>query len=710
MGWHLLDLNHFHRYDKDQMLSDSHSSALEPPRLLAGVTLLYWGAMTGEAFIALIIAVLLEGKNWVKWRWDFDAMSYVKAFQLSLGLLGLVLFLVWLDEVNHNSLFQVMKWFPLCFLPVELSQRYGKNDKMNLNTFFYFSRQRMRQDLKEGRSINPKKINTGYPYLFGVLVVASCTSKMNIYVHITMLILMTIVILSVSIKRGLGWKRLIWALPMTLLVSVWMQSETAAIYKSYAANGSAHKDPDLGESNPHRSTLGQLGKMKLNSEIQWRMWGDDVPEYLRLNSYNKHHGVLWSYYYKSPADDINTMEDAFDSRIGIELGSEGSGLFVFNAEHEAIMERSGSAPKMIKLRGKGQSDTIESIVPAAEGLVAVSEMAGEDVKAAVHPLGVLKLINRKAIIDYQLWSTDQNLLDSEPENTLDLAIHKSCKKAVALLSDEMQLSSYESSADKVNAIRDFFMQEFTYALHFDVPKTDFQGSDIERFMLTDRRGHCEYFATTAALLLRQQGIPTRYCVGYVVREKNADTWIIRGSHAHAWCSAWIGGKWVIVDLTPPDWLSLESEKNGVSWAQDFKDWFQNIKQDFLIWRSNEENKSLMNLVMWVLGVIPLLWFSYKLFKVRVKQVDSENLSGSVSSFTVPEEFEIIENKLSLVIGSRPVAQTYHSWVNSASSKVDEKLFVRLVDLVTLHEQSRFGGVDKAQEITRLSQEIKSLLN
>jgi len=670
--------------------------------------LLYWGAMTGEAFIALIIAVLLEGKNWVKWSWDFDAAAYVKAFQASLGLLGLVLLFVWLDEINQNSLFQVMKWFPLCFLPVELAQRYGKSDKMNLNTFFYFSRQRMRQDLKEGRSVSPKTINTGYPYLFGVLVVASCSSRMDIYVHIAMLALMTIVILSVSIKRGLGWKRLIWALPMMLLVAVWMQSETAAIYKSYAARGSAYKAPGQGESSPHRSTLGQLGNMKQSPEIQWRMWGDDVPEYLRLNSYNKHHGLMWSYYYISPEDDIKTMEDAFDSGAGTELGGKDTGVYVFNAEHEAMLEGGDSSRKVITLRGKGQSDTVESIVPSVAGLFAISEMAGDDVIPSVHPLGVLKLTNRKSIIDYQLWSTDKNLLDSSPDGDLDLAIESS-KEAVALLSDEMQLSSIKSPHDKVNAIRDFFMQEFTYALHFEGPKTDYLGSDLERFMLKDRRGHCEYFATTTALLLRQQGIPARYCIGYVVREKNADTWIMRGSHAHAWCSAWIDGKWEIVDLTPPDWLSLEGEKNTANWAQDFKDWFHNIKQDFSIWRSSEENKFLMNLVMWLLGGILLLWFAYRLFKVRTKRSESKELSVSVSTYKMPKDFELIENQLSSVIGSRSVAQTYLSWVSSADSKVDEKLFARLVDLVTLHEQSRFGGVDKSQEITRMSQEIKSLL-
>ncbi len=692
------------------MAISTNTSALEPPRLLAGVTLMYWGGMTGEALVALIIAVLLEGKNWVKWSWDFDSAAYVKAFQVSLGLLGLVLLMVWLDEINHNSLYQVMKWFPLCFLPVELAQRYGKSDRMNLNTFFYFSRQRMRQDIKEGRTVNPMKINTGYPYLFGVIVVASCSSRMDIYVHIAMLVLIAAVISAVSVKRGLSWKRLTWALPMMLLVAVWIQSEVSAIYKSYVASGRAFQDQGQAESSPHRSTLGQLGDMKQSQEIQWRMWGDDVPEYLRLNCYNKHHGVMWSYDYKSDDEEFETMEDAFENGPGIELGGEGAGLFVFDAAHEAIIENVEIPRKIFTLRGKGQSDTVESIVPAAQGTVAINKMAGDNVFPTVHPLGVLKLINRRAIINYELWTTDQNLLDSKPDKKIDLNIHKSCIDAVKSLSSEMQLSSIPFPQDKVEAIRDFFMMEFTYALHFEVPKTDHFSSDITRFMAKgNRRGHCEYFATTAALLLRNEGIPTRYCIGYVAREKDGDTWLMRGSHAHAWCSAWIDGKWQIVDLTPPDWLSQENEKNQAAWSQGFKDWFQSVKQDFMIWRTNEDNKSLMDTVMWILGGLLLAWFGYRLFKAKAKQGDEDECNGSTLDYELPKEMELLETQLSLVIGKRPLSQTFLRWVYEAETKLDHDLFSKLKRLVNLHEESRFGGKNKSLEISESSSNIQSLL-
>jgi len=51
-----------------------------PPRLLAGATVLYWGAMVGMPIIALLMAVLLEARSWVSYRWDISEKGYVKAF------------------------------------------------------------------------------------------------------------------------------------------------------------------------------------------------------------------------------------------------------------------------------------------------------------------------------------------------------------------------------------------------------------------------------------------------------------------------------------------------------------------------------------------------------------------------------------------------------------------------------------------------------
>lgn len=64
---------------------------------------------------------------------------------------------------------------------------------------------------------------------------------------------------------------------------------------------------------------------------------------------------------------------------------------------------------------------------------------------------------------------------------------------------------------------------------------------IEDFVTSNRRGHCEYFATALALMLRSQKIPSRMVVGYKCDEYSyaSDAYRVRQSHAHAWVEAYV---------------------------------------------------------------------------------------------------------------------------------------------------------------------------
>lgn len=76
---------------------------------------------------------------------------------------------------------------------------------------------------------------------------------------------------------------------------------------------------------------------------------------------------------------------------------------------------------------------------------------------------------------------------------------------------------------------------------------------LEEFLLRERRGHCERFASALALLLRMQGIPSRVVVGFVPGERN---WLsgwrdVRLRDAHAWVEAHFTERgWVQFDATP----------------------------------------------------------------------------------------------------------------------------------------------------------------
>jgi transglutaminase-like putative cysteine protease len=81
---------------------------------------------------------------------------------------------------------------------------------------------------------------------------------------------------------------------------------------------------------------------------------------------------------------------------------------------------------------------------------------------------------------------------------------------------------------------------------------------VLNFLLTRKEGHCEYFASGLALLLRSQGIPARIVNGFkggdwndLVRVTN-----VREKHAHSWVEALVGRtgdsrpRWIRLDPTP----------------------------------------------------------------------------------------------------------------------------------------------------------------
>ena len=76
---------------------------------------------------------------------------------------------------------------------------------------------------------------------------------------------------------------------------------------------------------------------------------------------------------------------------------------------------------------------------------------------------------------------------------------------------------------------------------------------LEDFLFHQSAGHCEYFASAAAMLLRMGGVPTRYVNGFLGGEWNGlrQSITVRDNRAHSWVEAYLGSAgWVRVDATP----------------------------------------------------------------------------------------------------------------------------------------------------------------
>jgi transglutaminase-like putative cysteine protease len=119
---------------------------------------------------------------------------------------------------------------------------------------------------------------------------------------------------------------------------------------------------------------------------------------------------------------------------------------------------------------------------------------------------------------------------------------------------DARVAAWGLAADDVpgalRTLRARFQQEFRYSLEFDTRR----GVDPVVDFLDRRAGHCEYFAATAALLLRRAGVPARVVGGFRVTERNpvGGFHVVRESNAHAWVEVWRAdhGAWETFDPTP----------------------------------------------------------------------------------------------------------------------------------------------------------------
>jgi len=74
----------------------------------------------------------------------------------------------------------------------------------------------------------------------------------------------------------------------------------------------------------------------------------------------------------------------------------------------------------------------------------------------------------------------------------------------------------------------------------------------DTFIFEMEAGYCEYFATAMTTMLRSQGIPARYAVGYSTGQPTGDsTYEVRAMNAHAWVEVYFPDVgWVKFDPTP----------------------------------------------------------------------------------------------------------------------------------------------------------------
>ncbi len=108
---------------------------------------------------------------------------------------------------------------------------------------------------------------------------------------------------------------------------------------------------------------------------------------------------------------------------------------------------------------------------------------------------------------------------------------------------------FDRSEDVINEVLKMFReQEYFYTLR----PPALGNHVVDEFLFETRRGFCEHYAGSFALLMRAAGIPARVVTGYQGGEYNnvGNYLIVRQSDAHAWAEVWVENKgWVRIDPT-----------------------------------------------------------------------------------------------------------------------------------------------------------------
>ncbi len=170
------------------------------------------------------------------------------------------------------------------------------------------------------------------------------------------------------------------------------------------------------------------------------------------------------------------------------------------------------------------------------------------------------------------------LIDREqtPVNAFDTQLPKLSKRIAELA--EKAIGNAQSDWQKAVALEHFLRSNYQYSLATIESQNNIP---LTQFLFATRYGHCEYFATALAVMLRTQGIPARLVVGFAAQDYNPMTgyYEVKGINAHAWVEAFVDGVWITLEATPLYSAEQPSEDAGITMTkEELKSYLDKLKQ------------------------------------------------------------------------------------------------------------------------------------
>ena len=658
--------------------------------MLIGAALLFWGWQAGLLPVAVILACVLEGSRYVKTRWQFSQADLNRIWNLCtflfLGALALAVLSeqgMWLFDnspranspaaraqaLNRTarSVRLFFEWMPLVFLPIMAAQAYGQDKGLKLTTFSWLLRRRHAQQGPLAGDLGEVNISFGY---FAACVIAASTNNRSPEIFYSCVALL--VAWALWSQRAKRFTPAIAGAAILLVCAGGYAGNYGVreLQRIASALDTALLSQLTGrEFNPRqqRSLLGSIGRIKTSGKIV--LWlsadGRTPPPLLRDASYDQFTSPLW---HVTDREFRNTVSESDQTTW------------------ELTTNQANASVKVTKL------------LPGGRGLVPIPNGTSRLLNLPVFTLetntmGTLWSKSGPGYVSYDTKYAQRGIEGFWASE--DTKVPPKEAAAVSQIAAELKLKELarESPATALTALNRFFVQNFSYTTYLDGDRRP-DRSAVSRFLLEDRKGHCEYFAAATVLLLREAGIPARYAVGYSVQEsKGGGQYVIRERHAHAWALAHVDNAWIDVDNTPAAWNQIESER--APWWEPLSDAWSNARLLFarLRWGGVPFRKYLM----WSLGpaliVIAIVIYRRRQWtRAKTKVLQPVQPPPGLDS-----EFYLVEERLQELGFVRGQEEPLGIWLHRVDGSAPRNGFP-LQELLRLHYRYRFdpAGLDREE--------------
>ena len=150
--------------------------------------------------------------------------------------------------------------------------------------------------------------------------------------------------------------------------------------------------------------------------------------------------------------------------------------------------------------------------------------------------------------------------------------------------------------DAAKAIESELRNRYGYSLQMKASGPD----PLADFLFNIRRGHCEYFSTAMAVLLRTHGIAARVVNGFLPGEYNgtAGAFTVRQSDAHSWVEVYFPetDTWVTFDPTPSAGRAEPVRTGFTAQLQKYAEALELIWFQYVVGYDKQEQRALASTI------------------------------------------------------------------------------------------------------------------